>query len=1036
MSRNRIYAFLVAAVAAIIFFASTASCFYPGESASLVAAWKGLSACPSSRYPVMAVVARMLGGGNLLAPISATIAVFLLFNLVSTFLASAFRDDYNLREAEHYAHIGATAAVAVFALIPAVRSAATHLEPRMFHFAWATAVIALAIPLCGVSRKIAWAHPLLTGALVGIGIVDSPLFFAFLVFYLPLVVFVARRNGLGVFSSLAVFFFSFAALYGVTLLAFGLPLAGNLSAGIRGLRLYVRPQGWLYVLLFSTLPFVAALFAARRAFAERPRLVHWTFHIAISFASVLALATPLAAGKILARYGILPVASSAFAAVLSGYLIVFWWYYRRQVVSVVAGSAYAFVVLVVVCWNLFDFNSDDGDFADRVARAIIGDLGERRLVVTDGSLDDHLMLAAADSGRRVIVVSLQRDTDERYLKSLAEVVRKERIGGDKSEQLSLSLTLGVLPFVKEYLKTDPAASRNMVIMGAPDLWLSAGIEPVPEFFFFGGDPYAKPDWTRWKEFDGVLFAQRGWGSYHEREVVDPVTSLRLNLRRHLGLMANDRGVYLQDHGRDDEAWKMYELVLNEIDRDNISAIFNEVAMLSSKHEAAVAKKRELDRLVRTAVDDKRRRYLLWQLGTYYGYIRNPEVFVRLGHIWARSGRPGEALAQLNRAIDFVADDKRNTLINMIASLYAGKLDRVKSRELYESVIAKNSRDHDALVGMMRLELAAGNDRKAIEYLERAAASATDKRRIETERAMISLMKHDLSDAKARFRRLVQDDLKDMQSWSLLSATLIQMIDDEKDGTQRAKLERELETVVTEMGRQSRDASDYYLQSARGFLLLRKGEKERRAAREAFAAAAAARPDALSAQDMVLGLDISLNDRAAAENHARAVLRRNADAPFANFVMGSISIGKGELAAAEMFLRRSVAAENPPPAAYNDLAETLRRRGEHKEAEKFARKCVRIAPKLYIAWETLGTIIADSGGDISEAIAAVERACELSRGKDGRETDLRMLLSLARIQVRGERLPEAKKTLSRLASRVSKLDAASRKEYLELVNRVK
>ncbi len=1036
MKRDRIYPFLIAAVAAIIFFASTASCYYPGESASLVAAWKGLSVDSTVRYPVMAMVSRLLGGGNLIAPLSGSIAVIFLFYLVSAFLSSVFRGYDNEREAAHYGHLGATVAVAVFVMIPAVREAATHLEPRMFHFAWAAGIFALSLPFFSGAKKYAALHPFLTGALVGLGLVDSPLFFAFLAFYLPLVILVARRNRFSIFGALAIFFFSFVLIYAVALMAFGVALTENLANLLRGLRHYVRPSGWLYVFAFSTLPFVLGLFAALRAFASRPHLVQWTFHIAMSFASVLTLATPLAAGRILEKYGILPVVTSAFAAALSGYLIVFWWFYRRRVPSIIIGSGYAFVLAVTVIWNFFSFDDAKGDFADRTARAILDDLGERRIVVTDGSLDNHLLLAAAESDRKVIVISLQRDDDERYLKSLAKLVREERIGGEKADQLSLSLTLGVLPFVKEYLATDPDAAKNMVILGAPDLWLSAGIEPVPEFLFFGGDQNVKPDWTRWKEFDSILAAPRGWGSYHDRDQTDPVKALRLNLRRHLGLIANDRGVYLQDHRQDDEAWKMYELVLKEIDRDNIAAIFNEVGMLSSKHEAAVAKKRELDRMVRAAVEDKRRRYLLWQLGTYYGYVRNPEVFVRLGHTWARSGRPGEALAQLNRAIDFVADDKRNSLINMIAALYAGKLDTAKSRALYESVVAKNAKDHDALIGLMRIELAAGNEKKALEYLERAADSAEGNRRVETERAMISLMKHDLADAKARFRKLVQTDLKDMQSWSLLSATLIQMIDAQKDADKRTALEKELEGVVAEMGRQSRDASDYYLQSARGFLLLRKGADQRRAAREAFAAAAATRPDSLSAQDMVLGLDISLNDKEAAANHAREVLRRNSAAPFANFVMGSLALEKGKLDEAEMFLRRAIAGAKPIPAALNDLSETLRRRGALKEAEKYARDCVRIAPKLYIGWETLGSVIAESNGDMDEAIAAVEKACELSRGKDGREHDLRMLMSLARVQIKGKRIPAAKKTLGRLESRLSKLDPAARKEFLELKSRVK
>ena len=79
-----------------------------------------------------------------------------------------------------------------------------------------------------------------------------------------------------------------------------------------------------------------------------------------------------------------------------------------------------------------------------------------------------------------------------------------------------------------------------------------------------------------------------------------------------------------------------------------------------EHELSERKKQ----ILKAIVDDTNRRYRLWALGNYYGYIRSPEIFIRLGFTWARSGRPGEALSQIRRAIDFIPTDNRRTVLNM------------------------------------------------------------------------------------------------------------------------------------------------------------------------------------------------------------------------------------------------------------------------------------------------------------------------------------------------------------------------------------
>ena len=215
----------------------------------------------------------------------------------------------------------------------------------------------------------------------------------------------------------------------------------------------------------------------------------------------------------------------------------------------------------------------------------------------------------------------------------------------------------------------------------------------------------------------------------------------------------------------------------------------------------------------------------------------------------------------------------------------------------------------------------------------------------------------------------------------------------------------------------------------------RGEEKRREARDAFLAASKARPDVTATQNLVLGLAISMDDKDGAETHAKDVLRRNRSAPLANYVMGSLALGRGELDDAVLYLHRAADAAQPVPLALNDIAEALRRRQEYAEAERYARKAVQAAPSLYVAWETLGAILMDQGKNLDEAESCIRKACDLSKAKNGQEADIRMLISLARVQLKRGDKQHAKVSIRKVQSRIGELSAFERREFEEVKKRV-
>jgi tetratricopeptide (TPR) repeat protein len=1046
------------ALAAVVYFISMADYAFPGESAHLMALWSGLDEAVVKPNPWMAVFAKFFGCSNALGPVCGAISVATVYLLTAFFIRMRINGEMMSPSAATASRIAGASSALIFLFTPACHEAFTRLSSFGFNAAWALLTALTVVVYARSGKRLGWLFVVSAGAMTALGMAGTPAFWVLAAGYMFAVWAAAAGRGgkpYGVaFGYLAVtvaVFFIYAPNATGGFLEF-------MRGSFREARGWVGVDHWLLIFAFAILPFIVSLYSSYKAYNEQSGLSLWLFHLAVSFVSILAIATPLAPSELMRSYGVLPVIPCAMTAFTAGYLVAYWWLLatvkvkKNESIAAVTiaqrGRPLALAVLPVVATvyvitvfiNVFSFDGDRGEFADRAAERLIADLAERNWLVTDGTLDDHIRIAAAKSGRELNLICLQRDLDEKYLSRLARTVEEKGVGGANNRELSLSLTLGVLPFVQDWCAADKDIGSKLAIFGAPDLWYSAGLKAVPEFLFFGADEKRKVDWSAWKDFDKLLHPPKGvekWGSSRLSGEDDPVASLRLRLRRHLGLVANDRGVFLQDAGDDAGAFEMYDLVLSEIDADNICALFNEFEMARSGFSRAAAKKKEIEAELKKIIENKDRRYVLWKLSNFYGYIRNPEIFIRLGAGWARSGRPGDALSHIRRAIDFIPKDRRTALLNMMAALYASDQDGRKSRETYAQVLEKDAENREALIGMMRLELLEGNSDRAIEYLRRATAAAGDDPRVAKELAMLHMMKNEIPQARAMLEKAIDNEPDSLQTWSLFAAVVIQQHDAAKDDAARRRFIREIrEKILPEMEKRASNPNDYHVNTTRAFLLMREGEENRRAARDAFVVAARERPDIAATQDIVLGLDISLNDTVEAERHARETLRRNRKAPLANYVMGSLALQKGNLDEAEMYLRKAADAPKPVVLAQNDLAEVYRRQKRFADAERYARAAIKTNPALYVAWETLGSVLMDAKGDLDEAEKSINKACALSRSTDGREEDVRMLISLARVQVaRGDK-QRARMTIRKVQGRIKELSEFERTEFEEFVKSVR
>ncbi len=1056
-------------VAAVVYALTLAGYVFPGSSTHLFTQWMGMDALELPLHPVWGGLVKAVGGLSFPASVAVRLNLFSLLcgalsaGLVCLLVGFSVRctatHEDTLPHASGASCIAGLVSAFTFVFGTAVWQSSTHLDYNVFDVFLALSVFALFVPM-GCLPRLTTPLTALVGLGVALGLVESAIFVPLAPVYLMLVVVMSVRNDRKIYLQAVLFlllaaigYLVFSRMVASSYLALPAAAAGGFEGAgdvlvkvaqsyVHEMREWISRPGWLFVVILAVMPFVACAFASPRGLNNERTWSQYLFHAAMTICAILATATPLSPESVMRPLGVSPVATSTLVSVVCGYLAAYWYLLARaplpaveydkcptalvlgRKVAPVALSVFLGIAALSALVGAFSCARDRGAFADVCANEIVERLGARAWLVTDGLLDDHLRIAASTRGRELNLVCLQRDTDDAYLKELAALVRDRKLEAGRAN-LAISIQLGVLPFLQDWFMGDAKVGEKTAVFGVPDLWYMAELQPVPECLFFGGVKNCRKEVdgakavaafkALWEKIEPVLYADHKKGSRAIVEARDPLDALRLQLRRHVGFIANNLGVMLQDMGMDKEAFGMYELVLKTIDCDNICSLFNEFEMARAGVKEAVARKTEIERQLKAVVDDPKRRYLLWSLSRYYGYIRSPEIFARMGWGWALSGQTGNAVAQVQRATSLVPADRQAGLLNMMAAFYASGNKGEKSREVYRQVLAKDSGNHDALMGLVRLALKEGSVEEARGHVQKATKAAASAETSGFDWALLHLMNNDFAAARLSLQKLTDLQPKSLQAWSLLAGTLLQQFDQSKDESARKKILEELDGIILpKMETIASSPRDYFVQMTRALVLLRKGKDFRKAARDALIAASATRPDVSVVGDMILNLDIEMDDGESAEKHARQVLRRDRSNKLANYVMGSLRLRDGDYMTAETFLRLSVREERPLAAAQNDLAECLRRLQRPEEAEQFARAAVKTDARLYVAWETLGSTLLDQKKNLDEAEKCVAEAIRLAKEVTKTE-DIRMQITLARVQIAKGDLGRARGTLRQIRS---------------------
>ncbi len=922
------------------------------------------------------------------------------------------------RHTARSARIGGWASALALAFSVPFWSAATRLTPHPFE----VVLLLLAImALQAHAARPSWARAVAAAALCGLGCVESEIFVPLAPVLFLLLVRNRIRASMTWERQTAASLLAAAAGAGTGLLllwflrahadgeapALRAVLGGVLRAHYEMLGNALPRSGWIWIALLAFSPLAVMFGAAKRAFGERSASLV-ILHMALTAAAALCLFNaPFSPWGVARDTLYLPIPAALAVAAVIGYLGTYWMtlcvpqdtaqnqtdvaftprpHHLQMTLSLCAAAIPLAAIITAALLNFSVSDGRKGAFVDALAQDVLDRLGTRAWIVSNGMLDNHLLILARERQRDLRLVSLADAMSATWPRRMRTLIDAEPAFAENRAMLHHAAALGAVAFVKEWLRTDPAAEKRLLIVGVPELWTVAGYRPVPEGFAVEGvrDPSTLQD-------RDLLGPNR---AYWQRMalLLAPDESMPLALarfqtvvRREAGRTANNLGVLLADLHRPEDACEAFAAA-RMIDARNLSALLNQHALTQGDAQA------ELTRALESRIKQEKRLPPLPVIVRAYGEIRQPGILASYGASLANSGQAELARAEFARALQL---DPNNVAVHQqLASLAMRQGLADEGEQAYRDLLSTRPDDAAAMVGLASAALARGRHEEAHTWLEAARSAGAPEAALAIPTVALLVACGRAEEALERLRAMTDKESANIEAWAILADLLLRE-------NQTSEVERRvLPAMINSVGK-----NDHVLiHIVRSKLLRAKRPVDFAGSRTSLLQALRLRPDLAALRDDLMQLVFDHGSFADRERDARDVLRANPDHAFANYLLATVLLDRGELAQAENLFRRSLASQ-PTAMAHNDLAETLRRLRRFEAADAEARAALARDETLFSAWDTLACVLLDLGR-LEEASQAAERAIALY------ESDPRLHLTLARVRLAQGLPQEARSVLER------------------------
>jgi len=569
-----------------------------------------------------------------------------------------------------------------------------------------------------------------------------------------------------------------------------------------------------------------------------------------------------------------------------------------------------------------------GEVVNRYAEAVIDAAGKCRWLISGGSFDSSLLVAAHKKGVRMSVLNSVRMNNRLY--------REYAAGLFDDPQLGNACRLGFTPLMREWFGRKKVASESVAVVSLCDLWLAAEMQPLPNVLVFTGLPQdqgadVKALWERhqqsWAELEILL--------QPESTALPAFAAFRSECRRHVSRVANNLGVWLEDQGEVSLAEQAYQRS-RIFEPYNVSALLNLGALLRKGQVSGdvEALKAELAQFV-----DAAPQLQWWSLTQRYGYVQNPKAYVAIGEAWAVAGQPAVYAACLRKAEKLGGTPAEESVwLAQLGRVYLSEGKVEESRLLLAQQMRERPDDPVVALGLARLALDTNDVRSACVWLERTDAAVKESDELALQAAALYNRAGEQERAKKLLQGIIDHRYDNLDAWSMLAGIAL----NQKDETAVDLCLREIQRLEN-----GRGFSGAVTESLRAF-----GHGDLKAARDLFDEALRYSPRSVETLERILRLDLVLGVRPSTDENARYLASLSTENAFAPYVLGVQHMRADEMDKALPWLEKSVSLA-PVPDALNDLAWVLMELGDLQVAEKRAREAVEAAPKFSGAWDTLG-----------------------------------------------------------------------------------